>query len=131
MNQQEKFVEQRQFPRFPVQWKLKYHVISSDLFDSDSLETITLDVGEGGLGFVAIEPLAIEQLCAFALYVPTLSDPFIAVARIRWQKEFEGRLVTGAQWVCWEDENDKELIMRYAEMRKQTRNSSREKTVWL
>jgi len=128
---QQEFSEKRKFPRFSVQWKLKYRVLSPDLFDSDSLETITLDVGEGGLGFVAIEPLDIEQLCAFALYVPTLIDPFIAVARIRWQKEFESRLITGAQWVCWEDETDKELIMRYAETRKQTRNASEEKTVWL
>ena len=131
MNQQEKFVEQRQFPRFPVQWKLKYRVLSPDLFDSEPLETTTLDVGEGGLGFIAIEPLDIGQLCAVALYPPPPSRSFISIVRIRWQKEFESKLITGAQWVCWGNETDKELIMRCAKTKKQSRDKSQEKAVWL
>lgn len=131
MSQEDRFAEKRAFQRFPVQWKLKYHVLSPDLFDRESSETTTLDVGDGGLGFIALETLDVSQLCAFALYVPNSNGQFIAVARIRWQKEFENQLITGAQWVCWEDEIDKKIIMRYAETSKQSRDESQEKTVWL
>ncbi len=131
VSQQENFAERRQFPRFPVQWKLKYRVLSPDLFDSEPLETTTLDVGSGGLGFVALSPLKIGRLCTFALYPPISHTPFIAVARIRWQRTFENQLITGAQWVCWANEPDKELIMRHAKTMKQSQDEPSKATVWL
>jgi len=131
VSQQETFAEKRQFPRFPVQWKLKYRVLSPDLFDGDIFETTTLDVGNGGLGFVALTPLNVDQLSACALYPFISREPLISVARIRWQKQFENQLITGAQWVCWESETDKELMMHYAKIKKQSQDTTQKETVWL
>ena len=103
--------EQRRTPRFQIEWPIEYQALSPRDLTQERCQTTTLDVGEGGIGFVAKSELPLGSICAFWMPFPPSFTPVLALGKIIWQKGFEGQLVTGARWVYWEEGGKEMLIM--------------------
>jgi len=72
--------ERRQFVRVPSRFTLSYTIVESKKIG----KSLTVDLGSGGVRFVAEHPLAVGALLAVVLRIPDREEPIRFIGKVVW-----------------------------------------------
>jgi len=107
----ETFAERRKYERYSLRLRVSY--AAHEEITGPVSESITKDLGLGGIAMIAHEPLAVGQVLRVNLNLPAIADlasdkddcisaaakTITLLSRVAWMRPMEGRFLVGVQFL--------------------------------
>ncbi|MDH5706950.1 MAG: PilZ domain-containing protein [Candidatus Aminicenantes bacterium] len=109
--------DQRKYPRLGTIWDVDYRVLTSEEFESNPLQSFTVNISGGGICFEAREEIKPGTILTLEMKSPIFPSAILALAKTVWcRKNTEkGKYEVGVEfwWTGWKDKNAQEAVAEY------------------
>ena len=91
----------RKFPRFEDKWRISYRIL-----DTDPIHQETVDIGGGGICFIAGEEIAADTMINIEMESDSLPSALVALVKVVWcdRTQQAYKIGTEFQWVGLKDD---------------------------
>ena len=109
--------EKREFLRLSEIWDLNYKIIALEDLKKSTINSLTVNIGGGGVRFVADEEIPAGAMLVLELKSKHFPSPIISIAKSIWCKKAKkkDKFDVGVQfwWTGWKDNDSKEAVSEH------------------
>jgi hypothetical protein len=107
--------EKRRSLRIPTNWQVTYRVFSHGRFSAETFCQRVLNIGGGGIAFVATTEIETGTIIALVLDSTPFQSPIMALAKAVWCEPRSETYAVGAEllWIGWYNDGAQQAIANY------------------